>query len=144
MTDFTNLTDRPMSFLHLSPFLRRALLADAATTGASGMLLMLGARFLDRLLGVPAAFNYYGGLALLPYAAHLAYLATRKSLPRPLIWAVIAANLLWSSHSVALLLTGWIGPTEVGRYLIIVQALIVAVFAEAQYLGLRRSLAAVD
>jgi hypothetical protein len=132
-----------ISFFHLSPFLRRALLADAATSGASGVALLLGASLLERILGMPAAFNYYGGLMLLPYATLLAYLATRQRLPRPVVWAVIAGNLLWASHSVLLLASGWIHPTELGRDVIIAQALVVAVFAEAQYLGLRRSLAAV-
>lgn len=131
-----------MSLIHLSPFLRKALLADAATCGATGVVLMLGATLLDGLLGVPAAFNSYAGLALLPYGVLLASLATRKSLPRPVVWSVVAGNLLWSSHSVLLLLAGWITPTAFGREVIIAQALVVAIFAEAQYFGLRRSLAA--
>jgi len=123
----------------LTDFLRRALLADAAISGATGLLMMLGAEFLKGLLGVPVSLLYYAGLSLLPFAALLVYFTTRESLARPVLWAIIICNALWAIDSILLLLTGWIQPTALGYAFIIAQALVVAIFAELQYFGLRRS-----
>lgn len=131
-----------MTTSNTSPFLRRVLLADAATSGASGLLMTLGAGFLEDLLGVPAALLRYAGLSLLPFAALVAYLATRQSPPRAAVWAVIVLNALWAVDSILLLAGGWVGPTALGYTFVVAQALVVAGFAEAQYVGLRRSPAA--
>jgi hypothetical protein len=128
-----------MPIINPSPLLRWALFADAAISGATGLLMTLGAAHLTGLLGVPAGLMRYAGLSLLPFAALLAYLATRARLPRPIIWAVIACNAFWAADSILLLLTGWVGPTALGYAFVITQALAVAAFAEAQHLGLRRS-----
>jgi hypothetical protein len=132
-----------MPFSRPTPFLRRVLLADAATSGATGLLMILGADLLQSLFGVPEALLRYAGLILLPFAALLVYLATRERVRPPVVWAVIVCNTLWAADSILLLLTGWISPTALGYAFIIVQALVVAIFAELEYLGLRRSTAAV-
>ncbi|MDQ3806299.1 MAG: hypothetical protein M3416_21030 [Acidobacteriota bacterium] len=131
-----------MTTSNTSPFLRRVLLADAATSGASGLLMTLGSGPLGDLLGVPPPLLRYAGLSLLPFAALVAYLATRERLPRPAVWAVIALNALWAADSILLLVGGWVGPTALGYAFIVAQALVVAAFAEAQYIGLRKSHAA--
>ena len=133
MSDLTRMSSRT------SPFLRRVLLADAATSGATGLLMMLGAGAAGELLGVPDALLRYAGLTLLPFAALVALLATRENLWRAGVWAVVVCNALWAADSVLLLLTGWIEPNELGIAFIVAQALVVAVFAELEYLGLRRS-----
>lgn len=122
----------------VTDFLRRALYADAAISGATGLLMMLGAGLLQDILGVPDSLLYYAGLSLLPFAALLVYLATRESLARPVIWAVIVYNALWAIDSILLLFTGWVAPTALGYAFISAQAVVVAIFAELQYLGLRR------
>ena len=133
MSDLTRMSSRT------SPFLRRVLLADAATSGATGLLMMLGAGAAGELLAVPVALLRYAGLTLLPFAALVAVLATRENLWRAGVWAVVVCNALWAADSVLLLLTGWIEPNELGIAFIVAQALVVAVFAELEYLGLRRS-----
>lgn len=130
-----------MNTSNTSSFLRRVLVADAATSGASGLLMALGSAPLENLLGVPASLLRYAGLSLLPFAALVAYLATRRSLPRAAVRAVIALNALWAADSILLLVGGWVGPTALGYAFVIAQALVVALFAEAQYVGLRRSAA---
>jgi hypothetical protein len=132
-----------MPIISPSPLLRRALVADSAISGATGLLMTLGAAPLAELLGVPSGLLRYAGLSLLPFAALLAYLATRASLPRPAVWAVIACNIFWAADSILLLFTAWVGPTALGYAFVIAQALTVAAFAEAQHLGLRRSPATV-
>lgn len=120
-------------------FLRRALLLDAVATAATGLLLALGAGLLEKLLAIPAPLSLYAGLGLLPFAALVAWLGTRPTLSRAAVWAVIACNLVWVLDSFALLLSSAITPNVWGEVFIAVQALAVAVFAELEYFGLRRS-----
>lgn len=118
--------------------LRQALLADALVSGATGLLLALGAGFLAGFLGLPEALLRYAGLILLPYAAMVAAIGTRPSIRPAAVWAVIVINALWALDSVILLLSGWVAPTIFGASFVIFQALVVALFAEIQYVCLRR------
>lgn len=122
-----------------SVFLRRVLLADAAASAVTGALMAFGAGQLGGLLGLPGDLLRYAGLALLPFAALVASIATREALPRALVWAVIVANALWVVDSLALLASGWVMPTALGTAFVIAQAAAVAVLAELEYLGLRRA-----
>lgn len=131
-----------MSTFHPTPFLRQVLLADAAASGATGLLMTIGAAPLEGLLGLPAALLRYAGLSLLPFAALLAFAGTRSSLPRPAVWAVIVVNALWVADSILLLLGGWVSPTALGTAFVIAQALAVALLAELEYMGLRKSVVA--
>jgi hypothetical protein len=128
-----------MSSFRPTTFLRYVLIVDAAASAVTGLLMALGAGFLTGLLGLPEPLLRYAGLILLPYAAVVAYLGTRESLSRGAVWAVIAVNAIWVADSVLLLLGGWVTPTMLGYAFVIFQAVVVAAFAEAQYLGLRRS-----
>jgi len=128
-----------MTTVHSTPLLRRVLLADAASSAAAGLLMLFGAGALAGPLGLPSALLAGAGLALLPFAAALLYLATRVAVPRTALWAVIAANALWAVESVALPLAGWIAPTGPGQLIVFAQALVVAAFAEVEYLCVRRA-----
>jgi hypothetical protein len=139
MAQFNTMSAR--SSAPASPLLRRALLGDALLCVASGALLTLGAGFLAGALGLPETLLRGVGLFLLPYAALVAYVGTRAQPSRALVWALIAFNLLWTLDSLVLLLSGWVAPTALGYAFVLVQALVVAAFAEAQFLGLRRSTA---
>ena len=128
-----------MSSFHPSTFLRYALIGDAVASGATGLLMALGAGFLAPLFGLPEGLLRSAGVILLPYAAIVAWLGTRKSLPRAAVWTVIVVNAIWAADSALLLLGGWVAPTALGYGFVIFQAAVVAAFAEAQYFGLRRS-----
>lgn len=129
-----------MSLFQMSPFLRRVLLADAVMSGAAGLLMLLGAGLLPEMLDLPAALLRTAGLILLPYAAFVVYVANRSQ--RPMVWAVILINALWTIDSVVLLLSGWVTPNALGYAFVLAQAVAVAVFAELEYVGLHRSEAA--
>ena len=128
-----------MQLSHESLLLRRALRADAGVSGAAGLLLAVGAGLLGSLLDLPAALVRDAGLVLLPYAAVVAYIGTRERMARVAVWAVIAANTLWAIDSIVLLVSGWVAPTALGYAFVIAQALVVAAFAELQYIGMRRA-----
>jgi hypothetical protein len=55
------------------------------------------------------------------------------------VWAIIIINTLWALDSVALLLSGWVAPNALGYAFVVLQAVVVAVVAELQYTGMRRS-----
>lgn len=122
-----------------SPLLRQALLSDAVTTGACVVLLVAGAGFLDGLLGLPAALLRGAGLVLVPFVGLVAWLGLRDHAPRPAVWAVIGLNLLWAVDSVLLVISGWVQPTAAGMAFVLGQAAVVAMYAELQFMGLRRS-----
>jgi hypothetical protein len=126
---------------HRSSFVRQVLVADAAISGATGLLMLAGSGFLEALLGVPSALLRYAGAALLPFAVAVAWLARRDEVSPAGVWAVIAANALWAVDSVVLLFTGWVAPTMLGYGFIVFQAVVVAALAELQYVGLRRTVA---
>lgn len=126
-----------------STLLRRVLLADAIVSGAVGLVLLIGAGPLGDELGLSPLLLRWVGVILLPWFALLGYLGTRGRIPVPAARAVIGANLLWVLASFLLLATGWVEPTTLGYAFIIGQALAVVLFAELQYLGLRRATSAV-
>lgn len=131
-----------MSFLQSSTLLRQALIADATVSGVTGLLLFLGAGLLAGLLDLPEALSRYAGLALLPFAAAVFALARQANPSRAAVRLLIAVNLLWAVASVALLVGGWIAPNLLGTLFVAGQALVVALFAEIQFIALRRAGAA--
>ena len=126
-----------------STLLHRALLADAIVSGAVGLVLLIGVSPLGGELGLSPLLLRWVGVILLPWFALLGYLSTRQRIPMPAARAVIGANLLWVLASFLLLATSWVEPTALGYAFIIGQALAVVLFAELQYLGLRRATYAV-
>jgi hypothetical protein len=122
-----------------SLFFRRALLADAIFSGVSAVLLSFGGGALAPLLNLPEALLRETGLFLIAYAALVGWLGTRPSMPKPLGWIVIAGNAAWTLASIALLFSGAVTPNLLGEAAVAMQAIAVGVFAELQYVGLRRS-----
>lgn len=128
-----------MSTLHSNPFLRNALLLDAAATGATGLLLIGGAGLLEGLLGLPAGLMRWAGLVLIPFVAFVAWAGTREPASQGAVALIIAVNVLWVVASVCLLVSGLVAPTLLGYAFVLAQAAVVALFAELQYVGLKRS-----
>lgn len=122
-----------------SLFLRRALYADAIVSGATGVLLVTATGPLATLLDLPFQLLLSSGLFFVPYAAFVGWLGACAHPPRVLIWAVIIGNAGWTLASVALLIAGPVTPNLLGSAFIAMQAIAVGVFAELQYIGLRKS-----
>jgi hypothetical protein len=131
---------RPItSFSTPSPLLRRALFADAILTGFSGFFLLFTAVPLSTLLALPPALLMGAAAIFIPFAILVGWLSSRPRVYRPLVLAAIALNALWAVDSVLLLFTKWVQPTPSGYFFIVVQAVVVAVMAELEFIGLRRS-----
>lgn len=125
--------------IRVSKFLHYVLFADAATCLACGLLLAAGGGFLQNLLGLPASLMLYAGLSLFPFAAFLVYAATRRSISKTAVWAIVGINLLWTIDSFLLLASGYAAPTAFGYAFVIFQALGVLIFADLEFIALKRA-----
>jgi hypothetical protein len=125
--------------IHPSLFLRRALLADAIFSGVSAVGLTLGAGMLASLLNLPEALLRETGLFLIAYSIFVGWLGTRALLAKALVLIVVAGNAAWTLASIWLLFSGMVSPNLLGEIVVVAQAIATGVFAELQYLGLRKS-----
>jgi hypothetical protein len=122
-----------------SSLLRRALLADALFSGIAAVLLTVDAGALAPLLELPETLLRETGLFLIAYTALVGWLSAKTSLPKVLVMVVIAGNAAWTAGSIALLLSGAVTPNALGEAFVVAQAMATGVFAELQYMGLRKS-----
>ena len=122
-----------------SLFLRRAIQADAVFSGASAVLLTLGASELAPLLNLPEALLSETGLFLIAYTALVGWLGTRQAMPKALVVIVITGNAAWAVASIALLFSGTVTPNLLGEGFVVIQAIVVGALGELQYVGWRRS-----
>ncbi len=129
-----------MTHTHSTSFVRRLLVTDSLVSGATGALMAGAAPILESWLGLPAALLRFAGIALLPVAAVVAWLALQTSPGRTGVQAIIAANFAWVAASILLLLAGGVNPTALGIAFVIFQAVVVGVLGELQYMGLRRTI----
>ncbi|MCP3477281.1 hypothetical protein NLM33_44795 [Bradyrhizobium sp. CCGUVB1N3] len=122
-----------------STFLRRALLADAIFSGVSAIGLAFGAGVFASLFNLPETLLRETGLFLIAYAALVGWLASRSSVPKALVILVVVGNAAWTAASIALLFSGAVSPNLAGELMVVAQAIATGVFAELQYVGLRKS-----
>jgi hypothetical protein len=122
-------------------FLRRILALDSLSCLIMGLLMGLGAAALAPLFGLPEGLVRGAGLALLPLAAFIFWLATRPNPPRALVWVVILGNLAWTAESLITLAQSQ--ASALGTAFVTAQALAVLGLACLEYVGVRRATAAV-
>ena len=125
--------------IHPSTFLSRALLADAIFSGVAAVALTLGAGALAPFLNLPEALLRETGLFLIAYTALVGWLGTRQSVLKALVLFVVAGNAAWTLASIALLFSGVVSPNVLGELVVVAQAIATGVFAELQFIGMRRS-----
>ena len=101
--------------------------------------MLAAAGLLHNITALPEPLLRYVGLLFIPYVLLVGWLGSREVLPRGVVLAVIACNLAWAIGSIWLLSSGSIAPSTFGVVFVIVQAVAVVVFAEMQFMGLRRS-----
>ncbi len=112
--------------------LRAILTLDAIASGAMGLLLLLGATFLDGLLDLPLNLLRVAGAILLPWTAFLLMAASRQQVSRAAVRGIVAVNVAWVVASLVLLAGSWVDPSALGIAFVIVQAIAVAGFAAIQ------------
>ncbi|MGL3108401.1 hypothetical protein [Bradyrhizobium sp. BR 1432] len=125
--------------IEASTFLRRALLADAVFSGVAALGFTFGAGAFASLFNLPEALLRETGLFLIAYTVLVGWLAARASVSKALVLLVVIGNAAWTAGSIALLLSGAVSPNLAGELMVVAQAIATGVFAELQYVGLRRS-----
>ncbi len=122
-----------------SPLLRAALAVDSLASGIMGLGLTFASVPLSPLLGLPQPPLLGVGLACLGWAGVTGWLSRRPTVRRSVVWIVIALNAIWVVESLLVAFGGWVSLTGLGLAFVLTQALAVAIFAEAQWIGLRRA-----
>ena len=127
-----------------SSFLRQILLVDGAMGLAIAAAHLLAGALLAHWLALPPALLLGTGVFLIGWGGWLVWLSrapeTGSGARAGAVWAVIGGNVLWALAAIALLLgavgaqaSGW------GRAYLVLNAVIVVVFAELEWWGLRRA-----
>lgn len=122
-----------------STFLRRALVADAIFSGVAALGFTFGAGPFASLFNLPQVLLLEVGLFLIAYAAFVGWLGSRPAVQKPMVLLVIIGNAAWTLASIALLFSGAVAPNVLGMAMVVAQAIATGVFAELQYVGLRKS-----
>ncbi|WP_372001361.1 hypothetical protein P7L68_20955 [Tistrella mobilis] len=118
--------------------LRRVLWLDALSGLGMAALFLIAGGLVSDLTGLPRGLLTGTAMVLIVIAGGILLIAARDPLPRLAVRTLAIVNLLWVVDSIALLIFGWVDPTSLGYALVIGQAVVVAVLAELQLLGLRR------
>lgn len=124
--------------ISVSPFLRNVLLFDALASGACAVILLGGAHLLSPLLEIPYGLLFWAGVVLVPFVLTVLAVSRRQTVSRTMLVELIAMNALWVVASLGLLVSGVVSPNLLGIVFVCAQAIVVALFAELQYVGLRR------
>lgn len=119
--------------------LRTVLRIDSWGTAVFGVGLIATSGWLSGPLGLPTAWSIPFGVALLGEAAALGLIAGYPRIPARLATTVIVGNALFAVALLLLAFANVIPLTGLGTAFMIVGALLVAIFAELEFIGFRRS-----
>jgi hypothetical protein len=120
--------------------LRQYLAFDAVVTAGNGLIYLLAAGPVGRLLDISTGLVRGVGLFLLLYGLDVGFLASRKVPSTGWTKVVIELNLAWAVLSIVALVAGWLEPSTAGLVWVPMQAAVVAGFALLQRAGLKRVL----
>jgi hypothetical protein len=127
-----------LSFTVTPILLRKVLWADALSGAATGALQLAVPGVLAAWLGLPVALLISSGLVIFAFVALAGYMATRADVSRTLLTLLVVGNWAWVVGCVALAFSGTLTPTAWGVGYLLVQAAVVTVLAELQWMGLRQ------
>jgi hypothetical protein len=119
--------------------LRNALRGNSIFSAVSGILLLVDARLLADFMGIESTIPFIViGVGLLLYAANI-FLNTRsRPVKKAFGWFAVIADIAWVVISAIVLLTDAFDLTSGGKWLVLIIADMVLVFAIVQYIGIRR------
>jgi hypothetical protein len=118
------------------PAVRPFLLTDAALTTGNGLVYLLAAGWLADLFGAATSLLIGLGTFLVVVGACVAWLATRRPVPRTFVLELAAINAVWVVASLGYAAAGDL--TTTGLVWDVLQALLVAAFAIGQAWFARR------
>lgn len=120
-----------------SRLLRVSLLSNAVFSGLSGVCFIAAAGPLSSLIGLPFPAILTGiGVALLAFAAGLAWNARRPVVNRAEAWLAVLLDLAWVAGSGVVIAVDVL--TTTGNWAVALVADVVLAFAILQFLGLRK------
>ena len=112
--------------------LQAILLVDTALTGATGLLMLAGAWFLNDLLDLPTKLLWISGLILVLYAGFLLGIKKQSEISFRLIGLIALINLGWGIGCLAMLFANWTDPKGLGVAFVLLQVAVVFAFAALQ------------
>jgi len=119
--------------------LKKALLANAAFSSISGLSFILFTQAISQFLGWSNSWILATiGAGLVAFALMIYTVAQAKSINHAQVMSIIAADLSWVLLSIVVIFTPFVALTLEGKWAVAIVADIVAIFAFAQYWGLRR------
>lgn len=117
--------------------LRLAMRADAVLSGLCAIAILAAAGPLSGFTGYPKAVEYGIGAAFIVYAV-VVFAAAGLERVRPAGIATVIANLLFTVAAVVVVLGGALDLTTAGVVVTLAGGVYTLVFADLQYLGVRR------
>lgn len=117
--------------------LRRVLAFDALSGAGTGVLHLLLASTLSTWLGLPEALLQASGVAIFAFVVLAGWLALHAAPPRVPLMALVLLNFAWALGCLWLAFGAAINPTPLGMAYLLVQAVVVFVLAELQWMGWR-------
>jgi len=121
----------------VTPFLRKALLIDAAGSAAVGVALVAAPAPLADLFALPRMLLLVVGILIFGWVALLIVAARRRELAAALAWAFVWGNALYVVASFGILILGIVQPNGLGVLFVAAQAIAVALFALLQGMAIR-------
>jgi hypothetical protein len=134
----TTISGAPARTRPADRLLRVALRVDAIASGLSGLAFLGTGKVSEDLYGLPWALTLPTGVFLLVFAAGVWLASTARGISTGAVVTIIVFNIAWVVASVVVLAAGLLPLTALGVGFVIVQAIAVAVFAELEFMGLRR------
>ena len=118
--------------------LRRALSVNAWLTGASGLAFLVAGHRLGPVFGLAPAVLWILGAGFVAFAAHAGYVSRKEAVSRGEALYFVVADAAYVLASAVVLLGFPQVMTGLGRLFFAAAADLVAIFALAEYAGLRR------
>lgn len=128
-----------MSRLTMTPFLRNVLRVDAVLSALTALMMMADAELMAAWTGLPSGLMTAIGVALVPWAALLAWLSTRTVVANAAIGTVVALNFCWMADCALAAFGAFNVPQGLGIVLLVVQAVGTFVIAELEWMGMKRA-----
>lgn len=120
-------------------FLRLALKLDAVASGAIAVASLAFSKPMEEWFGTAPALSLGVGAFLAVYATGVWVLASMKTLSHLGVWTVIIGNLGWVVASAVFAFSGLAELTTLGTVYVMIQAAGVLLFADLEFLGLRKT-----